>query len=83
MPIPFECTMCGLKGNANDFFAGRRGTCSCGNLLDFTDAQPDTALAVGRIGNGGITDKRTGLDRRVEQRSFEGQNRRENDRRTS
>ena len=83
MPIPFECTMCGLKGNANDFFVGRRGTCSCGNILDFIDAEPVTALAVGKIENGSVTDKRTGVDRRVEQRSFEGSDRRGDDRRTS
>ena len=66
MPIPFQCPECGTQGSANDFFAGRKGKCRCGNTLDFTAAVTVPDLLVGRMENGKIVDKRTGLDRRVE-----------------
>ncbi|MHC4608130.1 MAG: hypothetical protein ACYTAF_14565 [Planctomycetota bacterium] len=84
MPIAYTCQKCGIQGNANDFFAGRKGRCSCGSILDFTRSVPDPSLPLGRKEGGKITDKRTGLDRRLGEGPFTGPNRRKGgDRRRS
>ncbi len=81
MPIPFKCPACAIEGNANDWFAGRRARCSCGNILDFKNAAPQSDLPVGKTEEGKVVDKRTGLDRRTEKRDVPTDRRSGTDRR--
>jgi hypothetical protein len=83
MKILFECQYCGIRGRVDKSLEGKKARCKCGEVVVVKDISPKEEKKVPDQHND-LTEKRSGLDRRVENKPIDPPDKRTcEDRRTS